>query len=252
MDIEELSKSQLILLMILINFVVSVATGILTVSLLDQAPQVVTQTINKVVDHTIETVTKTVPAISPTPAPSNQDQVTGAIAAAAERTVGIYSQTTGTTTPALSLGVYIPFARAIVTAARESLPKNVKIEFSDGEVIDASLSKSGSGLMIYGFSESAQLPKSGSITLLSSSELKLGQTAIAILPDGSATTGIVSRVTGSGIRTTLPDIGTGSGAVNLAGDLIGVAASSASPGLLISAENISALLIATSTATKAP
>ena len=34
MNIEELSKSQLILLTILVNFVTSVATGILTVSLL--------------------------------------------------------------------------------------------------------------------------------------------------------------------------------------------------------------------------
>jgi len=38
MDFEGLSKSQLILLTILVNFVTSVATGILTVSLLDYAP----------------------------------------------------------------------------------------------------------------------------------------------------------------------------------------------------------------------
>lgn len=60
---EDLNKTQLVLLTLLISFVTSIATGIITVSLLEEAPSNVTQTINRVVERTVE---KVVPASSAT------------------------------------------------------------------------------------------------------------------------------------------------------------------------------------------
>ena len=59
MDIKELNKSQLILLAILLSFVTSIATGITTVTLMQQAPGSVTVPINRIVRETVE---KVVPA----------------------------------------------------------------------------------------------------------------------------------------------------------------------------------------------
>lgn len=63
---EDLTKQQIILLALLLSFVTSIGTGIITVSLLDQAPERVTQTINKVVERTVENVLPTETTIKET------------------------------------------------------------------------------------------------------------------------------------------------------------------------------------------
>ncbi len=56
MDVEDLTKSQLILLTLLVSFVTSMATGIVTVTLVNEAPEGVSRTITHVVERTVEEV----------------------------------------------------------------------------------------------------------------------------------------------------------------------------------------------------
>lgn len=58
MDIKDLNKSQLILLAVLLSFITSIATGITTVTLMQQAPASFTAPINRVIQQTVEKIQK--------------------------------------------------------------------------------------------------------------------------------------------------------------------------------------------------
>ncbi len=256
MNIEELTKSQLLLLTILVTFVTSIATGILTVSLLDQAPPVATQTINRIVERTVKTVAPALPAtivktIVSAPAPSNEDLVMGALSVQDARTVLLYKLKASTTTPAMAVGTYLPTIRAVVTTKSKNLPKQVNIEFPNGAIEPVTLVRVVGNLALYGFSDSAKLPKATMPKLVPKGNLKLGETVLAIRGDGSATTGIISQINSSGIHTTLPTVGVGVGAVDLEGNLVGIVIDSTNR-LLIDSDAIAALITSTSTMAKAP
>ena len=72
MDIKDLNKPQLILLAILLSFVTSIATGITTVTLMEQAPTSVTVPINRIIRETVE---KVIPAQNIIDRPLNREQL---------------------------------------------------------------------------------------------------------------------------------------------------------------------------------
>ena len=241
MTIEELTNTQLLLLTILVNFIVSIATGVLVISMLDQSPTPITQTVQQIVDTTIETVTAPIAnpgTVKPVPAaPSGEDQLKAAIASDSARTVLIHRGST--TTPAIAFGVYLSKSRAVATAAVAQLPKEAIIQFADGTSAPASLSKQGATVAIYGFSDTAVLPDAPAANPVAATSLAQGQTVVALTKDSAAITGIISKVDASGITTTLTGVPAGAGVVDLSGSLIGIGSAS---GILLPTDRIMVLL----------
>jgi len=241
MNIEDLSKSQLLLLTILVNFVTAIATAVLTVSLLDEAPTTVTQTVNRIVDHTIETVTMQVPSGGKDiVATRDEDLLTAAVAANVARTVYVYRDKESDAP--LTTAVYLPKSRAIATSRVIALPKEIVVKFPDGTSAEASLSSNSDSIGIYGFSDTAALPSAPAAEPILAADLKQGQTVIGVTENGNVVTGIISKIDAEGVHTTLPLIPPGAGAVSLSSGVVGV--SRGVEGHLISADEIMTLLTA--------
>lgn len=93
---EDLNKNQIVLLVLLVSIVTSMATGIVTVVLLGQSEPGVIQTINRVVEKTIERVVpgevKTTTVVKEIPvAVSEEEQVVGVINRASPGVVAIFA-----------------------------------------------------------------------------------------------------------------------------------------------------------------
>ncbi len=201
---EDLTKTQLILLALLVSFVTSMATGIVTVTLMDQAPEPVVQTINRIVERTVETVREAVPTPDKTPRQNvitkettvvvkEEDLITQTIEKNAARVVRI-SATVGTSSPEevfAGIGVILT-SDGIVAADAASIPAGaigLHAAF-DGAMYElAALSGAKKqGLALYRIgdqtgvppNEPTPTPKFKPATLADVSSLKLGQTVIAL------------------------------------------------------------------------
>ncbi len=121
----DLNAQQIVLLTLLVSFVTSIATGITTVSLLEQAPAPVTQTINRVIEKTIETITPTDTANPTATKPTkevttvvvnNEDLTIGAVSKNSKSLVRIY-QKYGNVETFVGLGIVFDKSGRIVTDA---------------------------------------------------------------------------------------------------------------------------------------
>ena len=126
MNMESLTKTQIVLLVLLVSFVTSLATGIVTVTLVNQAPQPITHTISKVVE---KLVPKEVPVKEKTVIFSNEENLVKVIKEASLAVVSIVVATakdlTATTTPTLNLDQNVGESRSSdqsVGAGKKPMP----------------------------------------------------------------------------------------------------------------------------------
>lgn len=148
---EELNKNQIVLLTLLVSFVTSIATGIVTVSLMDQTPPGVTQTINRVVEHTIEKVVpgevKTTTVVKEVPVLITEEQIISDLVQSESPGVALLAAEDGKTilgSAAIISGDGLVVTAASLLGADLTPGKKFTLILGKGDKVDLLLSKTSS------------------------------------------------------------------------------------------------------------
>ncbi|MFZ2523397.1 MAG: trypsin-like peptidase domain-containing protein [Minisyncoccia bacterium] len=243
---EDLNKNQIVLLTILLSFVTSIATGIMTVSLLQEAPVEVTRTINQVVEKTIETVRPVVTNNNiqkeiQTVVVKEEDQVIESINKNVKSIVRISERNPFTdVTSFYGIGIILTKEGLLAADRKTVLKTNIySATLSDGTVVKVEPQdiEKQTNFIIFKVEDSTKL------TFISASlsdvDTKLGQTLISV--GGMDSNSIaVGRVVSFNMKETLvgtsttkyvagintdgssKDLVNGSPLLNLSGDIVGV------------------------------
>ncbi len=248
MDLEHLNKSQIIMLTLLVSFMTSIATGIVTVSLMEQAPPTIAQTVNRVVERTVERVVPSgqeasaaTPIVTEKTIIVNQsDLIASAVQKVSPSIVRLF--TTGKDAEGIDVDVFLGFGlvlsdSGVLVTDVATLPSGaVRVELSHGESVTAAVQSRDevSGLaFLQAATSSGEMTVAWRPAALAQGSPSLGEVAVGI--SGRATTRI-----GDGIVTSLPDpaspessrfvetnipvgaIAFGSALVNVDGEVIGI------------------------------
>ena len=238
----DLSKQQLILLALLVSFVTSLATGIVTVSLMDQAPAGVTRTVSQVIEKTIQQI---VPqqnaAAGSTAVESVADKTADAVASVLGSTVKL---TSGGSDSVVGTGLVVSSRGLILTDKMNiSTLSNYVAIFSDGTKVPVAvaLSQNEGDIVILTPLSRTSAPASSTPIVFASAPV-LGQTVFSLSGTSTPSLGqgviteissVASSSPGQGtqlepIKTSIPltRVSPGSPLFDLSGDVIGMRTSS--------------------------
>lgn len=230
MDLEHLTKHQIVLLTLLVSFVTSIATGIVTVSLVNQAPPEVQRTINQIVERTVETVQAPLPAqpaavasVEKTIVVKDDDLAAQSIAAAQKAIIRIVAKHDPNTL--LARGIMVGAGVAVTDAAAlvGVNPQQFEAILHSGERVPV--------VVRGGVSPVAVLDVAGTSTgyapalLADMSKVKLGQSVIRIGGSGADTvgTGVIAALAHEGvIQASVLSATPGSVLITFFGEVVGI------------------------------
>ncbi len=240
----DLNSQQIVLLTLLVSFVTSIATGIVTVSLLEQAPDPVTQTINRVVEKTIERVVtepsqpgeKIIEKETVTVVVNEEDLTIEAVNKNSKSLVRLYEKISDTEKRFISLGMIIGTNGDFIIpniALNEKL--NYLAEYSSGEFAVNPIKKSSNpqfAVLTLIEDENNQIADDFKVVGFADSDrVQLGQSIIALAgaAKNAVFTGIINRIdsdTEDQTRSFLTSIDSknlenGAFIMNLQGDIVG-------------------------------
>ena len=229
MDLERLTKHQIILLTLLVSFVTSIATGIVTVSLMNQAPAGVTRIINQIVERTVETV---IPADQGAAAGGTQTTVVVrdddlAAQSIAEVQKAIIRITARGGTDLLARGVIVSQKGVALSDNNVLAAQGTKVFdaiLSGGERIPAVLREGAGAVAILDLAVGTSSLTAA--TLGDPANLKLGQSVIRIGGGGADTVGVgvVASLPSSGthVEASVESVTLGSVLLTLFGEVVGI------------------------------
>lgn len=267
MDLEQLNKTQIILLTLLVSFVSAIATSIFTVKILEEAPPAITQTINRVVERTVERVVpaepsegnteQTVIEKETTVVVKEDDLITESIDRNKKRIVRLVTVTEtegpplGTSTePTIKrefvfhgIGVLVSSDGLIATASFiTDIPDLIAVA-DDGTEYEANTAAVAGNIGYLRASLEGETPSFSPVTFVDDSTLKLGQTVIALGGEErtSVATGIIASFIGedttTAVRTNIGGSIPGSPLVNIFGEVVGIDVSQ-TPGVFTASDLI--------------
>jgi len=259
-----LNTQQIVLLCLLVSFVSSVATGITTVSLLDQAPEPVAQTINRVVERTIEKVVDPVVGsvknvvtepkkVVETVVVNQEDATVGAVETNAKSLVRIYAINSVTDAKTFAgLGLVVSNDGKILTSSTilES-GRRFSADYVNGSY-ELDIVSQTNGTAMFSPRNLEEGKTFSSATFGNSQNVKLGQSVIALSGQEKniVSTGIVNSTETNTegsiniINTSIPSdtIIRGSILVNLKGEIIGMRIAGSSGSSYVSSNIIRSMI----------
>ncbi len=225
---EHLSKQQIVLLTLLVSFVTALATGIFTVSLMNQAPESVGQTISRVIEKTIEVASPQSASVANIP--TFEDRIANAVEKIASSIVQIKSKDDGTV---VGIGLIISKEGVIVTdKSVVARAREYFAVFHNGKQVPVAIIQSqinGDIIFLAPFPPDISLNKL--ITPITFAALpKLGQTILSL--SGTSTQvlgqGIVTEISAEIIHSSIPrsKVMLGGPIFDVNGEVIGINLSS--------------------------